>query len=105
MQDYLWARSVIMTDAALILLEGGVALMDARQVIIRPIISEKSYQMIEQNKYTFEVHPKATKTHVRFGGGGDLQGARHRCQHHEREAQAQDAGLPSVASPSTGRKR
>lgn len=39
--------------------------MDARQVIIRPIISEKSYQMIEQNKYTFEVHPKATKTHVR----------------------------------------
>ena len=23
-QDYLWARSVVMTDAALILLEGGV---------------------------------------------------------------------------------
>jgi large subunit ribosomal protein L23 len=40
--------------------------MEARQVILRPIISEKSYQMIERNKYTFEVHPKATKTNVRF---------------------------------------
>jgi large subunit ribosomal protein L23 len=39
--------------------------MDARQIIIRPIISEKSYQMIEQNKYTFEVHVTATKPHVR----------------------------------------
>jgi large subunit ribosomal protein L23 len=39
--------------------------MEARQVILRPIISEKSYQMIEHNKYTFEVHPKATKPHIR----------------------------------------
>lgn len=38
--------------------------MDARQIIIRPIISEKSYGMIDQNKYCFEVHPKATKPHV-----------------------------------------
>jgi len=40
--------------------------MDARQVIIRPIISEKSYGQVERNKYTFEVHPKATKPHVRM---------------------------------------
>lgn len=39
--------------------------MDARQIIIRPIISEKSYQAIEHNRYSFEVHPKATKSHVR----------------------------------------
>ncbi|GAB4245866.1 MAG: 50S ribosomal protein L23 [Thermoleophilia bacterium] len=39
--------------------------MEARQIIIRPIISEKSYQAIDHNKYSFEVHPKATKHHVR----------------------------------------
>jgi large subunit ribosomal protein L23 len=40
--------------------------MDARQIIVRPIISEKSYGAVEQNKYTFEVHLKANKDHVRL---------------------------------------
>ena len=39
--------------------------MHAREVVIRPIISEKSYSLIAQNKYTFRVHPDAHKTHVR----------------------------------------
>ncbi len=39
--------------------------MDARQIIIRPIVSEKSYAAIDHNKYSFEVHPKASKDHVR----------------------------------------
>jgi large subunit ribosomal protein L23 len=39
--------------------------MDARQVIIRPIVSEKSYALIAQNKYTFRVHPNAHKTQIR----------------------------------------
>ncbi len=39
--------------------------MDARQIIVRPIISEKSYAAIDHNKYSFEVHPKATKNLVR----------------------------------------
>ena len=39
--------------------------MDPRQVIIRPIVSEKSYALIAQNKYTFRVHPKAHKTQIR----------------------------------------
>ncbi|MCZ7663398.1 MAG: 50S ribosomal protein L23 [Thermoleophilia bacterium] len=39
--------------------------MDARQIIIRPVISEKSYSAVDNNKYSFEVHPKATKQHVR----------------------------------------
>jgi ribosomal protein L23 len=33
--------------------------MDARSVIIRPIISEKSYAGIEHNRYTFEVDKRA----------------------------------------------
>jgi large subunit ribosomal protein L23 len=39
--------------------------MDARQIIIRPIVSEKSYALIAQNKYTFRVHPDAHKTQIR----------------------------------------
>lgn len=39
--------------------------MDSRQVIIRPVVSEKSYALIAQNKYTFRVHPEAHKTEIR----------------------------------------
>ena len=39
--------------------------MNARQVIIRPIVSEKSYALLAANKYTFRVHPDAHKTQIR----------------------------------------
>jgi large subunit ribosomal protein L23 len=39
--------------------------MDARSVIIRPVVSEKSYDLIEGNVYTFVVHPGANKTQIR----------------------------------------
>ena len=39
--------------------------MDARQVLITPVVSEKSYSLIEDNKYSFRVHPKAHKTQIR----------------------------------------
>lgn len=39
--------------------------MDARQVIRHPIISEKSYALIAESKYTFRVHPDAHKTQIR----------------------------------------
>ena len=35
------------------------------QVLIRPVISEKSYEQITQNRYTFKVHPDAHKTQIR----------------------------------------
>jgi len=35
------------------------------QVLIRPVISEKSYEQITQNRYTFKVHQDAHKTQVR----------------------------------------
>ena len=35
------------------------------QVLIRPVISEKSYEQIAQNQYTFQVHQDAHKTQVR----------------------------------------
>jgi len=39
--------------------------MDARQVLLAPVVSEKSYGLIEQNKYSFKVHQDAHKTQVR----------------------------------------
>ena len=39
--------------------------MNARSVIIRPIVSEKSYELLAANKYTFRVDPRAHKTQVR----------------------------------------
>lgn len=37
---------------------------DARQIVHRPIISEKSYAMIEHNRYTFEVDKEAKKPEI-----------------------------------------
>jgi large subunit ribosomal protein L23 len=39
--------------------------MDASQVIIRPVVSEKSYVLAAADKYTFRVHPTAHKTQIR----------------------------------------
>ncbi len=39
--------------------------MDHTQVIIRPIVSEKSYALAAVDRYTFRVHPKAHKTEIR----------------------------------------
>jgi large subunit ribosomal protein L23 len=36
-----------------------------RDVIIAPVVSEKSYSLIDQNAYTFLVHPDANKTEIR----------------------------------------
>jgi large subunit ribosomal protein L23 len=39
--------------------------MEASQVIIRPVVSEKSFVLAELGKYTFRVHEKAHKTQIR----------------------------------------
>ena len=39
--------------------------MDASQVIIRPVVSEKSYVLAGYDKYTFRVHPDAHKTQIK----------------------------------------
>lgn len=38
---------------------------DPRDVIIRPVVSEKSYALIDQGAYVFIVHPDANRTQVR----------------------------------------
>ncbi|MEY4262895.1 MAG: hypothetical protein RLY88_603 [Actinomycetota bacterium] len=38
---------------------------DPREVIIKPIVSEKSYNLIDNGKYTFEVDPRSNKTEIK----------------------------------------
>ena len=38
---------------------------DVRQVIIEPVVSEKSYALLEEGVYTFRVHPSASKPEIR----------------------------------------
>ena len=39
--------------------------MDPTSVIIRPVVSEKSYVLASADKYTFRVHASAHKTQIR----------------------------------------
>jgi large subunit ribosomal protein L23 len=39
--------------------------LTSRQVLIAPVVSEKSYGLIEEGKYSFRVHPDAHKTQIR----------------------------------------
>jgi large subunit ribosomal protein L23 len=39
---------------------------DPRDVIIAPVVSEKSYALIDDGKYTFLVDPRANKTEIKF---------------------------------------
>jgi large subunit ribosomal protein L23 len=39
--------------------------MNAREIVIRPVVSEKSYALLAANKYTFRVHDEAHKTQIR----------------------------------------
>ncbi len=38
---------------------------DSRAVLLAPVVSEKSYGLIEGGKYTFKVHSDAHKTQIR----------------------------------------
>jgi large subunit ribosomal protein L23 len=43
-----------------------VRIADHRDIIIEPVISEKSYGLMDENKYTFVVSPKANKTQIKI---------------------------------------
>lgn len=44
----------------------SVTFKDPRDVILSPVVSEKSYSLIDQGKYTFEVDPRANKTEIKL---------------------------------------
>ena len=39
---------------------------DPRDIILAPVVSEKSYNLIDDGKYTFLVDPRANKTEIKL---------------------------------------
>ena len=68
-----WARSVVVSKPALPLVLGragvapeeGLVSLHPNQVLLAPVVSEKSYSLITDRKYTFKVHEDAHKTQIR----------------------------------------
>ena len=76
---------------------------DPRDIILSPVISEKSYALIEDNVYTFIVHPDSNKTQIKIAverifnvkvasvNTANRQGKRKRTRHRLRQAQGHQA--------------
>ena len=44
----------------------GSQTKDPRDILIRPVVSEKSYGLLDDGKYTFMVDPRANKTEIKI---------------------------------------
>ena len=43
-----------------------VKIRDHRDILLAPVVSEKSYALLDENKYTFLVAPDANKTEIKI---------------------------------------
>ena len=43
-----------------------MSVRDPRDVLLAPVISEKSYGLLDENQYTFTVDPRANKTEIKL---------------------------------------
>ncbi|MFJ1745703.1 MULTISPECIES: 50S ribosomal protein L23 [unclassified Streptomyces] len=41
------------------------SLSDPRDILVKPVVSEKSYALLDEGKYTFVVDPRANKTQIK----------------------------------------
>lgn len=44
----------------------ALKIRDHRDIILRPVVSEKSYNLLDEGKYTFVVAPDANKTEIKI---------------------------------------
>jgi large subunit ribosomal protein L23 len=44
----------------------AIKIRDHRDVLLAPVVSEKSYALLDENKYTFLVAPGANKTEIKI---------------------------------------
>ena len=44
----------------------GAVHKDPRDILLAPVVSEKSYSLLEEGKYTFLVDPRANKTEIKI---------------------------------------
>jgi len=47
-------------------MSNAVKIRDHRDVLLAPVVSEKSYGLLDENKYTFLVAPDANKTEIKI---------------------------------------
>ena len=73
---------------------------DHRDVLLGPVISEKAYGLLDENKYTFLVRPDANKTEIKIAVEG-LRREGDRCEHPQPrwQARAHRAGFGHRALP------
>ena len=62
--DIVNAKRLVIDKAALAIIEGGVRVMTAYDIIKRPIITEQSMADTEMKRYTFEVAKNANKIEI-----------------------------------------
>jgi len=43
-----------------------VTALQNEQILLAPVVSEKSYSLLDENKYTFVVDPRANKTEIKI---------------------------------------
>jgi large subunit ribosomal protein L23 len=44
----------------------SLKIRDPRDILLAPVVSEKSYGLLDENKYTFLVAPEANKTEIKI---------------------------------------
>jgi large subunit ribosomal protein L23 len=44
----------------------SIKIRDPRDILLAPVVSEKSYALLDENKYTFLVTPDANKTEIKI---------------------------------------
>ena len=79
-------------------------MVEAEKIIIRPIISEKSYAQIDHSRYTFEVHPDAHKTMIAQAVAAALQRQGRRRQHRATCAPSRSAAAAAAGRTSAWKK-
>lgn len=47
-------------------MSNALKIRDYHDVLLAPVVSEKSYALLDQNKYTFLVDPAANKTEIKI---------------------------------------
>ena len=47
-------------------MSAAVKIKDHRDILLAPVVSEKSYSLLDENKYTFLVAPDANKTEIKI---------------------------------------
>lgn len=47
-------------------MSNALKIRDHRDILLAPVVSEKSYGLLDENKYTFIVSPDANKTEIKI---------------------------------------